>query len=640
MGGIFGYLDLDDRGTRPGYAEKAASAMSHRAAHGYRVWSEGPVKLGQASISIAPINTARPPLFCRGNAVIAADARIDNSRELANHLGVASDEFGPVSDEVVILAAYAKWGTDCPNHLLGDFAFAIWDAANALLFCARDHLGVKPFYYYLKPDDRFAFASEIKGVFALTGKRREVNEERVVDFLLSDVSNRSSTFYANVFRLPPACSLVLPARSGALRIAKYWTLDSAPNVVHLSDSEYADAFADLFSDSVKARIRNTNPVGTMLSGGLDSSSVACVARHILDDASSDEQIHTFSIVFDDLVQCDEKPAISSVLDRGGFQPHFVSGDKPDPLADLETTLWYQDEPFIAPNLFLNRRVWSSAREQGIGVLLDGLLGDNVVSHGVEVLAHMAFRWQLPALASELRQHLRVAGSSVSIHNVLLRYLVDYAIKPHIPDQLLQLRRRWRGWPIDSRSQSLVMFNPRASASFNVPERIEHQRTLDKRVPNPREAHSRALECGLVEAAFETYDRGCAEFGIEPRFPFSDKRLVEFCVGTPGTQKVGTGYTRLVQRRAMARYLPHDVCWRRDKGDLGPSFLKGVSDNAERIESILRGEKDFLEHFLTSQHLSERVAAVRGSTDPDRTADAYFLAVLAAWHQAFGTWDDS
>ncbi len=639
MGGIFGYLDLGKRGAPLGHADNAASRMKHRSPLGYRIWATKPVTLGQALALDLSVKRAEALPCRRGQAVIAADARIDNPHELASHLGIKPDELRSVSDEELILAAYEKWGTACPKYLIGDFAFAIWDAANARLFCARDHLGVKPFYYYFKPNDGFAFASEIKGVFALARIQRQVNDERVVDFLLSDTSNQSATFYADVFRLPPACSLIQSARSDTPRILKYWTLESAPDIVFTSDSDYADAFAHLLSDSVGARMRRAAPIGTMLSGGLDSSSIACVARRLLNDATSDEKIHTFSIVFDELVQCDEKPAIHSVLDRGGYQPHFVSGDKPDPIAELETTLWHQDEPFIAPNLFLNRRVWLNARDQGVLVLMDGLLGDNVVSHGIEVLAHMAYRWQLPALATELLEHLRVTANPIPIRKVLMRYLLEFGIKPRIPLHLLNLRRRWRGWPVDSQSQSLSMFNAYASAKFHVPERIERQHEQSRCVPNPRAAHMWALGCGLVETAFETYDRGCAEFGIEPRFPFSDKRLVEFCVGTPGTQKIGLGYTRLIQRRAMAPYLPQDVCWRTDKGDLGPSFLQGLRENAGQIESILRDGRPFLENFVTSQHIRDRIGALRASNDPDRAADAYFLAVLAAWNQNFSKWDD-
>ena len=228
-----------------------------------------------------------------------------------------------VPDSSLILYAYHRWGETCVDHLLGDFAFAIWDAHKHHLFCARDHMGVKPFYYY-STDGLFAFASEIKALFCVPGIPRNTNEKTLA-FRLAEIDpDPAATSYLQIHRLPAAHAMTV-SLSG-LRIYPYWSLDPRHEIHFETDEEYENAFRTLFIDAVRCRMRSSHPLGSELSGGLDSSSVVCVARHLLRQENRDHKalsLHTFSAVFDKVPECDERTYINYVLSEGNLTPHFI-----------------------------------------------------------------------------------------------------------------------------------------------------------------------------------------------------------------------------------------------------------------------------------------------------------------------------
>src|SRR2546422_5671131 len=351
--------------------------LAHRGPDGAGVWSEGTVGLGHRLLHTTPesLRERLPLASGDGTLVLTADARIDNRAELLGAL----DRGVEATDAELILAAYERWGERCPEHLLGDFVFVIWDARRAALFCARDHFGVKPFYNHHAPGRLFAFASEIKGLLALAEVPRRLNETRVADYLVPLLEDKVITFYEDILRLPPAHRMTV-TREG-VRTEQYWALDPEREIRMKSDEEYADAFREIFTEAVRCRLRSAFPVGSMLSGGLDSSSVVCVARQLLQQ-NGGNRFHTFSIVFDDVPECDERRYVEAVLAGGGADPHYIRGDLLSPLGDVDRFLDHQDEPLSVPNLFLYWAACRLASESGMRVFLDGVDGDTTVSHGL------------------------------------------------------------------------------------------------------------------------------------------------------------------------------------------------------------------------------------------------------------------
>ena len=211
--------------------------------------------------------------------VITGDLRLDNRRELISSLDFDIKDQDQITDSELALAAYQRWGRSCTAQLLGDFAFAIWDRRSQRLFCARDHYGVKQLYYYCS-DRVFVFATEIKALLCLPTVPRRLNETKVADYLLSLCADREITFYQGIYRLPAAHYLLVSPEQQQLQ--QYWHFDPAKNITLSSDQEYAEAFKELFTEAVNCRLRSAFPVGTLLSGGLDSSSITCVARNLLE----------------------------------------------------------------------------------------------------------------------------------------------------------------------------------------------------------------------------------------------------------------------------------------------------------------------------------------------------------------------
>ncbi len=287
MSGIVGLYYLDSQLAQPEVLRRMLEAVAHRGSDGADIWYKDSVGLGHRLLwtTRESLLENMPEASEDDNFVITADARIDNRDELINLLELNNPD--KITDSQIILAAYQKWGDDCPDKLLGDFAFAIWNQKQQKLFCARDHFGVKPFYYY-SSESVFAFASEIKAIFALSEIPRIINEERIGDYLIGNFEDLTITSYKNVFRLPPASRMTVSPES--INVESYWSLDPSKETRFSSDEEYAAKFLEIFTEAVRCRLRSFSNVGSMLSGGLDSSSITCLARKLLPE---EKQLLTF-----------------------------------------------------------------------------------------------------------------------------------------------------------------------------------------------------------------------------------------------------------------------------------------------------------------------------------------------------------
>lgn len=383
MSGIAGIFSFDGNPIPEADLKKMLHAIARRGEQ-ERFWGNGDISLGSRTRLNSPEQEIYPIVVREGELVLTADARIDNRDELIAATGITPADGAP-GDGALILAAYEKWGESAPEHLIGDFAFALWDGRQRRLFCARDHFGIRPFCYHHN-NSFFAFGSELRALFALERVPRRISQARIADYLASIYEDYDVTFYEGILRLPPAHTLLV-TRDG-IRLRRYWSLDPDREIRLGSNQEYAEGFRDLFIEAVRCRLRGTVTVGSTLSGGLDSSSVASVARNLL-VAGGKGRLHAFSAVFDDVKASDEREYIDAVLEGGGMIPHFIHADRLSPLDDFERLMNEQDEPFFAPNLFIHRALMSSARSNGVGILLDGVDGDSTVSHGLAYLLEMA-----------------------------------------------------------------------------------------------------------------------------------------------------------------------------------------------------------------------------------------------------------
>lgn len=563
-----------------------ANSLKHRGPDGIGIWHEGPVGMLHCSLHTTPESLLEklPASNSHRTAVITADARIDNRAELIESLDLA-EPHSHITDSELIRAAYEQWGPGCVNHLVGDFVFVIWDVRNQQIFCGRDPMGVKALYYFDSPH-LFAFASEIKSLLCVDGVPRQLNEIRVADFLVNLFEDREITFYKGIKRLPSACTLTVSRRKTTS--SRYWTLDPQREIRLGSDVEYAEAFRDLFTQCVRSRLRSAFPVASTLSGGLDSSAIACLSAKLL--APRGEALHTISAIFpdvpeQDLAAIDERRFIQSALATGNFIPHYIRADLMSPMRQNERMHYHLDEANLAPNLYMHWAMFEEASRNGVRVLLDGFDGDTTVSHGFARLHELMFSLRWMTLASEVRMLRDNLLPGSPLHRVFL----NLCIKPVAPVWAFALKRVLTG-RFEEVHGNTTLIEPNFAREIGIRERVKrYYRPRGIRPHTSRESHLEGISDGLYAIALENADKGAAAFGLEVRYPFFDKRLVEFCLALPADQKYARGWNRVVFRRSMEGILPPDIQWRPKKGNLSSNFYR----------NLLEQEKSTVEEILAS-----------------------------------------
>jgi len=633
MSAIVGVYYFDGRPADRTNLEEMVEILAHRGPDGADVWCRNSVGLGHRMLWTTPesLEEKLPLANQTGDLVITADARIDNRDELIATLGLTGRPSGEIADSELILAAYEKWGEHCLEKLLGDFAFALWDGRKQAMFCARDHFGIKPLYYYLS-DRLFAFASEIKALLCLPEVPRRLNEVRVADHLARIFEDKAITFYRDILRLPAAHSMTL-SREGA-RLQTYWSLDPLRELRLNSDAAYAEEFRQLFTEAVRCRLRSAFPVGSTLSGGLDSSSIACTARKLL-AAEGNRRLHTFSAIFPglpegDLPKIDERHYISAVLATGGFEPHYVQADRLSPLADLDRVLWHEDEAFLAPNLYMHWALYGAARQHDVRIFLDGLDGDTTVSHGLGYLAELTRTGRWRTLVTEATALSKQFESFPP-----RRIMWQYGLRPLIPEPAIQIWRLLRGRPRSMRVANKAI-NPVLAERVGLAERA---RTLPGNGSGPahtaRAEHWHGLTSALIPYTLELADKATAAFSLEARYPFFDRRLVEFCLALPPEQKLHQGWSRAIMRRAMAGILPPEVQYRFRKANLSPNFKRGLLGYERKIlDEVILHEPHIIQEYVDVPAL--RAAYHRYSSQPMQAEEdsltIYGAVILALWLQ--------
>ena len=461
---------------------------------------------------------------------IAADVRLDYKSDLVSRLGLSSVDGYSLQDEELILRAYERWGDGCVERLEGDFAFALWDADRRALLCARDPFGIRPFAFHAARD-RFWFASRIPDVIAQSGVTPTLRDDAVAHYLAGGAPQRDGTLFNEIRRLPPGHRLIV--ERGSTRLERTWSASENGEPVRpassgTAESESVATFRKLFRSAVRSRL-TVRPCGALLSGGLDSSSIACVAREFLEEDGA-SPLTVLSLRFPGLPQCDEGPWIREVVKAGRLVPVEVDATQIDPLGDLETTLEDAGEPSSAVNLHLSCALYRTAAEHGIEVLLDGLDGDTTISHGLHVLADL---WRTGRWIELSRE---VGWLSRRFKTSPWRLLWRRVLCPSLPAAM----------PADGLGDSLET------------------------------AHHRGrLESGHLPRAFEAAHFAAERWGVEPRYPFMDRRLVELCLGLAPRLKLRCGWTRWILRAAMEGTLPEAVRWRERKADIAEAMRRGL-----------------------------------------------------------------
>ena len=574
MSGICVAVDFGQDPVERTTIERMIAAANHRGPDGTALWLDRGVGLGHLALHTTPESQAERMPLVKGDLALVADARLDNRgplRETLAPTGLISD--GESTDADLILAAYRHWGSNSPAHLVGDFAFALWDAANRTVFAARDATGSRPLYLR-KQGRRLFISSEIKQILAVWGGPNEVNEHMLGAYLASSGGRPEWTFYKGIDQLPAAHAL--QARAGQHEVFRFWDIDPELRIKYEHAEDYVEHFRELFKDVVSSRMRTTKPMGISLSGGIDSGAVASTMGHLLETGKASGEVRAFSYAFDDLTQSDERHISELIVKRYSLKSTHVPADDAWPLRDLPEHGPDRDEPLMGAYQVLHDRVYDAAKRAGIGTMFTGARGDNIAGGSIfdylgQLRTNPFGTWR------SLRTHASVTDRTTT--SVLVQMIGRPLAAQILPGSL----RRLAGRP-----ESTVAWLRRDFVDrIGLDEIVAWRQPVPRLGSRPRTQRYHAVFDVLGSRGGIWNERNHARSGLGYIDPWSDRRLAEFAVAAPQHLFNKAGETKVLVRDAMTGMMPTEA--RRMAGKILPSPLydRGVHhEERQRIIGLL------------------------------------------------------
>lgn len=606
MSGICGLLRLDGGPASSDDLQPAMRAMAHRGPDGQASWVKGSVALGHLALHTTPeAREEQQPLRLEArDLTLVFDGRIDERRGLREVLqGRGFGLRGPTDAELV-LQAYACWGETCVEHLRGDFAFAVWDGREQRLFLARDIWGVRPLHVHHGPAV-FAFGSEAGAVARTPGVPREPNPSRIADFLVDPLewADPTGTVFAGITRLPHASSLTLHAERAHVR--RYWMPDAERELPRQRDDAYAEGLREQLVAAVESRLRAEPAAASMLSGGVDSAGIVCLARDIL-RAQRRAPLRTFSMISDDESTCPEAPYIRAVLAGGHLQPESLHIGELGTLRDqFHGFIRGTDDPFVFGVGDIVQSMYALAGRAGVRTVFDGVDGDLVAGGGgVHFVAHALLRGRLHKALGQARS--LGAGRNRST-TWALWYWGGRPLVPTLaritPRPIRRWLRRYRTTAAATRQTALAasVAHPDLLAATEADQRLETLRyDLWQGQPSrtPRERRAAFLVGPSFPVALSRYERAAAFYGVEPRHPLLDRRVTDYCLALPQRQRHLDGWSKSVLRRALRGSVPDRVRWRLPARNLSPATLVALAEGLRaEISDLARAALPGIETYV-------------------------------------------
>ncbi len=511
MSGIVGILNLDGAPIDRTVLERLTNSLAFRGPDAQRIWFRGPIGFGHTLLrSAKESRDEQQPLSLDGNTWIVSDARVDGRRELQAKLRAhGHDPLAAAGDAELILHAYQVWGEQCLDHLLGDFVFAIWDGRRRRLFCARDQMGVKPFFYaHLGP--LVLFSNTLDCLRRHPAISSRLNDLSIADFLLFDmIQDPAATAFADLRRLPPAHLLI--CEQGTVSFRRYWTPPMTTAIHYRRPAEYVEHFRELLDTSVADRLR-TESACVFMSGGLDSPTVAASARRVASGNGGATRLRAFTQVFDSLIPHDECHYAGLVAQALQLPIEYRTDDGLRLFQFAEQPQFHSPEPVHSawPNMTADhlRQVSTGGRVVLTGLGADPLLSSRISVHFRELLRQ-----------KRLGRALADAARYLSAEGRLSR---------------LYLRTRWR-----------ILFPSRPFSGAYPPwlnESLEKRlglrdrwRAVKQEIPPAAAVRPEAHQITFASFwpdLFEAHDASVTRVPVEVRHPFFDLRLMNFLLALP------------------------------------------------------------------------------------------------------------
>ncbi len=628
MSGIVGIVRWDGQEPSPGLVRKMAERIAHRGPDGVQFLDRENVSVGYLHLNVTPESLHEvQPLANEPGQILVADARIDNRAELLELLGMSSRAGdSTIPDSQLILAAYEKWQEKCLDHLIGDFAFVLWDTTTKTLFCGRDHSGVRPFFFHHVPGKYFLFASEIKALWAFKSLEKQIDDRQAANYLHrwgQHAIYQRNTFYREVNSLPPAHSLTVNQEGATEKM--YWDVDPARYTFE-TEAEYYAAFKEIFLEAVRCRIRSPFPISSFLSGGLDSSSVAAVASTMLD--ANQKPLDTYYIDTQ-LEETSEREYVQAFLDKYPVRHRDVTveGDYYDNLVNVARVTDMPEMFSLNYNHFAP--IVRSVSEAGSRVLLTGSDGDSVVGYGAEYIYEAVAQddWREAArrfkLSYDPKEYQTVYGKKEGkwqyAKSMISRLLINLPLifgGTRAKWQLIKGALFYLGVsPVHLLRVFLSKFSRKNLA---VEDYSVHPDLLEKSIPFMREGSqqhpttnllmNKGMLFQIMSEVNEYYDIMGAYHQVQICHPFFDKRLIELCMSMPAKLKFYEGYGRGPLRDAMKEYLPEKIGQRKGKIDFTPYVYHQMTELKRSPFAVIEENKELLEGYIVANKTEEELLA--------------------------------
>jgi len=613
MSCIYGLLKLNEETVSESILAIMQKPLNHWREDTKGIWLKNNIGLGHLMRFNTPESVLEKLPFYNSisELCITADARLDNRNDLFALLSIPYTERTTITDSSLIVKTYEKFGQDCVKHIVGDFAFAIWNDKKKQLFCARDQMGVKPFFYYTD-NNQFAFASEIKGLLALEGIDKSINELYLYCQIISDLNQpENATPFAKIHSLPPAHSLSINYQ-GNIQINKYWHIDATQTIEHKNKSDYEEGFCHQLEQAVQCRLRSYGQVATELSGGMDSSGITGIAANYL--RKENKELITISNTVprhfeDDEIKYpnSERKYINAVIDFNHINQSLITNS--DSWDGIEKVVDF----FLKAHDGINNwqqvwqlPLWQTAQENNIYTLISGFPGDELVTYrgkysfldyldNGQLLKYIfakkkysGFNKLEPFIPFNIRYQIHRMKLKIKWHNSSFK---KAAALYNIPHEAIAAIGGFN-WLHESRKEE-----------FNSYRHFQKTRFLRLNIPTRMEAETRA---GLY-------------FGVETRFPMADIRLAQYYISLPNYLKYEGPLERTLYRNSIKKYLPNEVMLRNDKSGSMMAYSY-TGENEEKYEQYKLTNKKWLNNIGSNKYLKY----------PNTPKDAHFKVFVIRW----------
>ncbi len=558
MSGIFGIFNRNGKHVEKKTVDAMMDAMSYWDPDEQGVWMDGPVALGHAMLWNTPESKYEHFPVKRDAYVLTMDARIDNREELAKEIELPALPLSEIGDSEFILGAYKKWGEECPKHLLGDFAFAIWDAKKEQMFCARDHMGVKQFYYHLS-DDLFLFGNDLKVLTKYPEIKKELNPEAIANYLVhEELIDPKITFLKSAVKLPPAHVLLVDKNH--IKEKCFWKLEDAPKMYLPNIEAYIHKLRELLEQAVESRLRTAYPMTSHLSGGLDSSSIAVMAARKL--KKKNETLLAFNWLQEPSEDDDpshyEWAYSREIAEREGIKHHYVTLTEEEAYeSTMNKDVLYGDTTGGIYETLIQKQV----HQHGSRTILSGWGGDDCPTYrGQSYYADLfrSYDWvrllkELKILASEKNWHTKsILG--FAYYKIFLPQLPLWARTYLINSNNIESEYyKFVDEDIKLRTKQLTI-KINENNPFRFPSATVRGHILE------------LLNFGHIQNRFESWNCSSMKHKLEHRYPLLDKRILEFIMGVPAKYHIFKGKKRYLYRQAVADLLPTDILWSDSKNE--------------------------------------------------------------------------